>query len=43
VLVYPGYFFDFEREAYLVLSLLPEPSVFASAAQMILEEAGSPR
>ena len=23
VLVHPGYFFDFPREAYLVLSLLP--------------------
>ena len=23
VSVYPGYFFDFEREAYIVLSLLP--------------------
>ena len=28
VLVQPGYFFDFPAEAYLVLSLLPEPSVF---------------
>lgn len=28
VLVHPGYFFDFPREAYLVLSLLPEPAVF---------------
>src|SRR5207245_6969681 len=25
VLVHPGYFFDFPREAYLVLSLLPPP------------------
>jgi alanine-synthesizing transaminase len=29
VLVHPGYFFDFGREAYLVLSLLPPPAVFA--------------
>ncbi len=28
VLVHPGFFFDFPREAYLVLSLLPEPAVF---------------
>lgn len=28
VLVHPGYFFDFPREAYLVLSLLAEPGVF---------------
>ena len=25
----PGYFFDFPREAYLVVSLLPEPDAFA--------------
>jgi aspartate/methionine/tyrosine aminotransferase len=29
VLVQPGFFFDFETEAFLVLSLLPEPAVFA--------------
>jgi hypothetical protein len=29
VLVQPGFFFDFESEAYLVLSLLPEPATFA--------------
>jgi aspartate/methionine/tyrosine aminotransferase len=28
VLVHPGYFFDFAREAFLVTSLLPEPHVF---------------
>jgi aspartate/methionine/tyrosine aminotransferase len=28
VLVHPGYFFDFDEEAFLVLSLLPEASVF---------------
>ena len=28
VLVHPGYFFDFPREAFLVVSLLPEPAVF---------------
>ena len=26
VLVHPGYFFDFDREAFLVVSLLPEPA-----------------
>lgn len=31
VLVHPGYFFDFEREGVLVLSLLPEPQTFARA------------
>jgi len=29
VLVHPGYFFDFDREAFLVVSLLPRPEVFA--------------
>jgi alanine-synthesizing transaminase len=32
VLVHPGYFFDFPREAYLVVSLLPHPDTFAEAA-----------
>jgi aspartate/methionine/tyrosine aminotransferase len=31
VLVHPGYFFDFAREAFLVLSLLPDPGVFGEA------------
>jgi hypothetical protein len=26
--VQPGFFYDFETEAYLVVSLLTEPSVF---------------
>ncbi|MGD9906820.1 MAG: aminotransferase class I/II-fold pyridoxal phosphate-dependent enzyme [Vicinamibacterales bacterium] len=30
VLVHPGYFFDFPREAFVVVSLLPEPDVFAA-------------
>lgn len=36
VLVQPGWFFDFEREAYLVLSLLPREHVFASAIERLL-------
>ena len=28
VLVQPGYFYDFESEAYLVVSLLTAPDVF---------------
>lgn len=31
VSLYPGYFFDFEQEGYLVLSLLPEPEIFRRA------------
>jgi aspartate/methionine/tyrosine aminotransferase len=36
VRVHPGYFFDFPREAYLVVSLLPEPRVFATAIDRVL-------
>jgi hypothetical protein len=36
VSVYPGYFFDFDREAYIVLSLLPPASVFQEAAGRIM-------
>ena len=35
VLVHPGHFFDFAEEAYLVVSLLPEPAVFAEAARRL--------
>ena len=37
VLVHPGYFFDFPREAYLVLSLLPPAPAFAEGVARILE------
>jgi hypothetical protein len=37
VLVHPGYYFDFPREAYLVLSLLPPTSEFAEGVARILE------
>jgi len=36
VSVYPGYFFDFDREAYIVLSLLPPVPIFQEAAGRIL-------
>jgi aspartate/methionine/tyrosine aminotransferase len=38
VLVHPGYFFDFPREAFLVLSLLPPPAEFAEAVARVLED-----
>jgi hypothetical protein len=41
VLVHPGYFFDFEREAFLVVSLLADPHVFASAAQALFSRIGT--
>ncbi len=40
VLVQPGYFFDFPREAFLVVSLLPEPTVFEAAIGRVLTAAG---
>ena len=40
VLVHPGYFFDFEREAFLVVSLLPEPRVFVPAVEALFEHVG---
>ncbi len=44
VLVHPGYFYDFPREAFLVLSLLPPPAEFVGAASRVLARAsGSPR
>lgn len=43
VLVHPGYFFDFPREAFLVISLLPDPRVFASAAQALFSQIGTLR
>ncbi len=38
VLVHPGYFFDFPREAYLVLSLLPPPSDLDEGLDRLLAE-----
>jgi alanine-synthesizing transaminase len=40
VLVHPGFFFDFADEAFLVLSLLPEPDVFETAVRRLLPLAG---
>jgi hypothetical protein len=40
VLVHPGYFFDFEREAFLVVSLLPECRVFATGVEALLRQVG---
>jgi hypothetical protein len=39
VLVHPGYFFDFPREAFLVLSLLPDPDIFDRAVARVLHRA----
>jgi alanine-synthesizing transaminase len=37
VVVHPGFFFDFSGEAYLVLSLLPEPDRFRAGMRRVLE------
>ena len=37
VVVYPGFFFDFPREAFLVVSLLPEPAPFHEGVRRVLE------
>ncbi|HVQ42562.1 MAG TPA: pyridoxal phosphate-dependent aminotransferase [Vicinamibacterales bacterium] len=36
VLVHPGFFFDFASEAYIVVSLLPEPSAFDTAMGRVI-------
>jgi alanine-synthesizing transaminase len=36
VLTHPGYFFDFPREAFLILSLLPRAEIFREAVSRIL-------
>jgi len=40
VLVHPGYFFDFPREAFLVLSLLPEEQAFRDGVGKVLARVG---
>lgn len=39
VLVHPGYFFDFDREAFLVISLLIEPQAFDRAVTLVMKRA----
>ena len=41
VVVHPGDFFDFPREAYLVVSLLPDPRQFAPAIERVLRVASA--
>lgn len=36
VAVQPGYFFDFPRDGYLVVSLLPPPDAFAAGIQRVM-------
>jgi hypothetical protein len=39
VVVHPGYFFDFPREAFLVVSLLPEPAAFRDGVARVIARA----
>ena len=39
IVVHPGFFFDFPRESYVVVSLLPDPEVFRAAVERVLERA----
>ena len=41
ILVHPGFFFDFPREAFLVLSLLPDPTIFTRSAARVLAVAAA--
>lgn len=41
VLVFPGFFFDFRREAYLVVSLLVAPETFRTSLPRVLQVATS--
>jgi alanine-synthesizing transaminase len=43
VVVQPGFFFDFEREAFLVISLLTQEDVFGEGVRRILARATEPR
>jgi alanine-synthesizing transaminase len=39
VIVHPGFFFDFPHEAFVVVSLLAEPAIFAEGIRRVLERA----
>ena len=41
ILVHPGYFFDFQRESFVVVSLLPRPDIFRDASTRLLRFANS--
>lgn len=43
VLVHPGYFFDFAREAFVIVSLLVEPAMFDRAVTKLLARAAGGR
>jgi len=40
VAVLPGFFFDFERSGYLVVSLLPPPETFTQGIELLARAPG---
>jgi alanine-synthesizing transaminase len=42
VLVHPGFFFDFDREAFIVVSLLVEDDLFDRGIERVLVRASQP-
>jgi len=38
VLVHPGYFYDFDSEAYVALSLLPPPEILSEGLDRLLDD-----
>ncbi|MBI3491541.1 MAG: pyridoxal phosphate-dependent aminotransferase, partial [Acidobacteria bacterium] len=42
VLIHPGYFFDFPRESFLIVSLLTPPTVFADGIARVLRRFTTP-
>jgi hypothetical protein len=38
-LIQPGFFFDFETEAFLVMSLLTRPEIFQEGVRRVLARA----
>ena len=41
--MHPGYFFDFDREAFVIVSLLVEPATFDRAVTRLLARAAGGR
>ncbi|MFP4350269.1 MAG: pyridoxal phosphate-dependent aminotransferase [Desulfococcaceae bacterium] len=40
-LIHPGYFYDFHREGFVVVSLLPSPNIFAAGIDRLIARFGS--
>jgi len=40
-LIHPGYFYDFHREGFVVVSLLPPPKIFAAGLDRLIVRFGS--